>query len=294
MADPNSIIDLGKLSEPATLLVQKISDALGGLARPWQIVRVAEAQAKADKIDAVAKIEITELQQRAMRRMILEEERKQNNIEGIIAKALPQLEEGAAPKKVEDDWIANFFDKCRLISDEEMQQLWSKVLAGEVNAPGRFSKRTISLMASLDKADAETFTRLCDFRFAVGPLIYDINDAIYKDRGLTFSDLSHLETIGLIAFDHIAGYSRQNLPQRVLFGYFDTSVYLEFKTPPPCQLNVGKVIFTISGHQLSTVCTGNPVEGFVDYVRQKWRDLGHLTEMSPEVAAANHQNEKKP
>jgi hypothetical protein len=49
---------------------------------------------------------------------------------------LPELTEAATPEKLEDDWITNFFDKCRLISDEEMQTLWSKVLAGEANAPG--------------------------------------------------------------------------------------------------------------------------------------------------------------
>ena len=35
---------------------------------------------------------------------------------------------------MEEDWIANFFDKCRIVSDSEMQSLWARVLAGEANA----------------------------------------------------------------------------------------------------------------------------------------------------------------
>jgi hypothetical protein len=46
MSDSNSIINLGELAKPATVLVEKIADAVGGLARPWQIKRVAEAEAE--------------------------------------------------------------------------------------------------------------------------------------------------------------------------------------------------------------------------------------------------------
>jgi hypothetical protein len=76
MGDSNSIIDLGKLAEPAKVLIEKISDAIGGIARPWQMRRVAEAQAEADEIGAIAAIEITRLQQRALRRMLMEVEQE--------------------------------------------------------------------------------------------------------------------------------------------------------------------------------------------------------------------------
>ncbi len=83
-----SLIDLGQLSKPATVLIEKISDAIGGIFRPYQIQRVAQAEAEAEKIKAVARIEITELQQRALARFLAEEARKQANIEEITKKAL--------------------------------------------------------------------------------------------------------------------------------------------------------------------------------------------------------------
>ena len=57
------------------------------------------------------------------------------NMEGITAKALPLLNENAGPDSMDNDWIVNFFDKSRIVSDDEMQNLWSRVLAGEANAP---------------------------------------------------------------------------------------------------------------------------------------------------------------
>jgi len=159
MGDSNSIINLGELSKPANTLIEKISDAIGGIFRPYQIRRIAQAEAEADKVRAISQIEITDLQRRALHRFLVEEGKKQNNIETITQKALPSVSEQATPQNIEDDWITNFFDKCRLISDSEMQNLWAKVLAGEANAPGKYSKRTVNLLAGLDKADAETFAK---------------------------------------------------------------------------------------------------------------------------------------
>lgn len=80
---------------------------------------------------------------------------------------MPGIDEKAQPEKIEDDWITNYFDKCRLVSDEQMQNLWSKVLTGEANSPGKFSKRTVNLLASLDKTDAELFQKICSFAWIV-------------------------------------------------------------------------------------------------------------------------------
>ncbi len=135
----------------------------------------------------MSQLEITSLQDRAISRFLIEEAKKQFNSEAITSKALPLLEEEASPQNIEDDWIAHFFDRCRLISDEEMQTLWSKVLAGEANSPGRYSKRTVNLLASLDKADAELFSKLCSFAWQIGdlvPLIYDHKHEMYVDNGI--------------------------------------------------------------------------------------------------------------
>jgi len=61
MTENPSLVNIGELSKPATVLIEKISDAVGGIAKPWQIRRVAKAEAEADKIKAIAHIEIDEL-----------------------------------------------------------------------------------------------------------------------------------------------------------------------------------------------------------------------------------------
>src|SRR5947209_1904268 len=106
MAD-NSIINVGELAKPATVLIEKISEALGGIAKPYQMVRVARAEAEVASIKAVSEIEITGLHRRAFQRWLAEEAKKQTNIEEITQKALPLLDQDSKPQDVQDDWITD-------------------------------------------------------------------------------------------------------------------------------------------------------------------------------------------
>jgi hypothetical protein len=203
----NSLVNFGDLTKPVNTLIEKISEAIGACAQPWQIKRLAkanadvasiqaEAQAKADLIQAKSKLEISEFERRGIERMLIEEGKNQENIEGIAAKAIPHVTEGARPEEIDHDWIRYFFDRSKLISDEEMQQLWSKILAGEANSPKSFSKKTIDIVSAIDKEDANLFTNLCRFVWNFGgltPIRLDPNHSIYQKFGINCSSVSQLQ-----------------------------------------------------------------------------------------------------
>jgi len=277
MSEGNSLINLGDLSKPATVLIEKVSEALGGYFKPYQIKRVAKAEAEAEIIKAQAQIDVTDLQRRALGRFIVEEAKKQDNIEKITQKAIPELKDSATPQDVEDDWITNFFDKCRIISDDEMQSLWAKVLSGEANSPGSYSKRTVNFLGSLDKADANLFTSLCGFGWFLGdvvPLVFDVKDPIYNKNEINFNSLIHLDDIGLVSFNNIASFTRLGFPKQVTISYYGTPVNLEFQKPEGNELETGRVLLTKTGQQLSSICGSKPVNGFADYVIARWAKKG--------------------
>jgi hypothetical protein len=286
-----SLIDLGDISKPANTLIEKISDAIGGLYKPFQIRRVAQAEADADKIRAVTSIEITKLEHRAMFRLFAEEAKKQHNIEAITLKTLPDIGPESRPEDVEDDWIANFFDKCRLISDEQMQSLWAKILAGEANSPGKFSKQTVNLVGNLDKSDAMLFSQLCSFVFLLiqepTAMIYDFNHNIYNDVGINFGSLSHLESTGLIHLDGLSSYLKGGLGQKGFIQYFDSQVWIEFPGEKGNQLNVGHVLLTKAGRELATLAGAQPREGFLEFVKERWKSFGIKTEQPTPQSAAD-------
>jgi hypothetical protein len=153
MADFNLLKIDGKLAEPFTRLVQKFCDGIGVLYEPKRIRELAQAKADAGKILAESKIEITAVQKRGFSRLIQEEGKKQENIENLLLEAGPHLKEDAKPENIENDWIANLSEKIKIVSDKEMRILWAKLLAGEANNPGAFSKRTVNFVGDLDKSE---------------------------------------------------------------------------------------------------------------------------------------------
>lgn len=277
MSDGNSLINIGELSKPATVLIEKIADAVGGIFEPYQIKRIARAEAEAGLIQAQGQIEVSDLQRRAVQRFVAEEAKKQQNMESIASKALPQLGDSSKPQDVNDDWMANFFDKCRIVSDEEMQQIWAKVLAGEANSPGTYSKRTVNFLSSLDKGDASQFSKLCGFGWQIGGasvLIYDEKDPIYAAGGVNFSVLSHLDDIGLISFEHLTGFKRMGFPKHMRVFYYGEPIDIAFPKETGNDLETGKVLLTQTGQQMAPICGSEPVPGFLDYVLYRWNEKG--------------------
>lgn len=284
----NPLTKLGDLTKPATILIEKISDAVGGVFKPYQIVRVAKAEAEANRIHAESQIQVTDLHRRAMHRFLEEEAKKQSNIEAITQNALPLLEDKSAPQNVADDWITNFFDKSRIVSDEDMQRLWSRVLAGEANAPGAFAKRTVNLLADLDKGDAELFMRLCGFGWMIGdvvPLVFDVQGEIYNRNGINFNTLAHLESLGLIQFNNIGGFQRLKLPKTITVFYYGKPTNLTFPADVDNTLQLGQVLLTRAGQQLTPVCGSTAVEGFFDFVYDRWAGQSLVPKRETEQAA---------
>ena len=270
-----SLVNLGKLSKPANTLIKKISNAVGGFFAPYQIKRVEKAKAAAALIKAQSEIEITDLHRRAMHRRVEEEAQRQKNMEDITEKALPQLNEDAKPDSIEDDWIVNFFDKSRIVSDNEMQELWSRVLAGEANVPGTYSRRTVNFLSDLDKAEAELFTKLCGFVWKIpylAPLVFDGKAEIYNRHGIDLDNLRHLVSIGLIQFVEIGRLVIHDLPKRFAVAYYDRALTLEMPQDTDNRLDIGMATLTRIGEELAPICGSKPVEGFWEYVKNRWKE----------------------
>lgn len=282
MSEGGALINLGDLSKPATVLIEKISDAVGGIAKPWQLKRVAKAEAEANLIRAQAKIEISDMEQRALIRMVHEEGRKQENIENITAKAIPHLSPESKPEQIERDWLTHFFDQSRLVSDHEMQSLWSNILAGQANNPGTFSKRTVDIVATLDKADAQLFTKFCTFVWMVGgptAMVLEEQHDVFNRAGINFSSLNHLDDLGLITFNNLTGFIRRGIGKYATVFYYGQPLAIEFPQDEN-ELQIGKVLLTRSGQELATVCGSVASDEYFKYVLDKWINQGYILSSS--------------
>ena len=273
------LINLGELSKPATVLVEKVCSAVGIVFEPTRIRRKAKAEADAQLIVASGQIEVDALQRRALERLVHQEARKQANIESITALAANSLPPTASTEALNEDWVAHFFKQCDTVSDAEMQSLWSKLLAGEASKPGTYSRRTVDLVSTLDKADASLFTTLVQFVWMIGdpqPLVYDIGASVYKAAGITFESLKHLDSLGLVSFEAL-GYTRNGFAKQGIAFYYGQPTLLEFSGDANNQLEVGNALLTAAGRQLVAISGGQRNEEFYQYVVRRWSDAGVIT-----------------
>jgi len=193
-----------------------------------------------------------------------------SNVVDVAKRATSMLTTEANPEEVSVDWIRNFYDKCRLTSDEEMKSLWAKILAGEANSPGTFSKRTVTLVGQLDKSDAEDFSRVASFILeGTEPVLFIKNwsHSIFCDAGITHKLLLRLQDAGLLNSETWNGYRVDGTEQAINFRYFGKIFRMTrtdtFKSEPL----VPSIFFlTTSGKQLYPVSGPTEQPKFLEYL----------------------------
>jgi len=70
-------------------------------------------------------------------------------------RAMNNLQNESAENTFEFDWFMRFFDSVGSISNEDMQKLWAKILAGEIQEPGSFSLRTLETIRNMTTNEAK-------------------------------------------------------------------------------------------------------------------------------------------
>src|SRR5260221_4714448 len=78
---------------------------------------------------------------------------------GALAEAAVELQkETTFPEdRPKEDWVSRYIESASQVTDENMQQLWGRILAGEIKKPGSFSLRTLAVVSNLVEAEAKFF-----------------------------------------------------------------------------------------------------------------------------------------
>lgn len=272
--DNNSVKFEVDLTKPITTLIEKLADATGVYFEPKRIERKAKADAKAVIIKKRAEMKANDIETRANARLHAEEVIKQKNIESIIQKALPGVNKNANPADIDDDWLVNFFEKAKLTSDDQVQEIWARILSGEANKPQSYSRRTINLLAEMSKADAMQFTKLAAFSCNIGgwvPLVFSTDDDIYTENGVDFDSLTHLDSLGLIKFEPLGGYQKASKTKggNLLLIYKNDLYNLQFSEGNDVAVRTGVALYTQQGLELLKVTSSDAIVGFEKYFREK-------------------------
>lgn len=94
-----------------------------------------------------------DLEQRTTERVSFQEAKKQLNLESVTAHATEELrnEPPVTDEPLDEDWKTRFFNIAGDISNEEMQALWGRILAGEIKQPRSYALRTLELLKKFNQ-----------------------------------------------------------------------------------------------------------------------------------------------
>lgn len=169
---------LVKTGKPLEKLIDVISKGAGILYKPASIRKEADAEAyririieKAKSLAAAERDEIeVDTYIKVQERMMFLELKRQENIETVseIAAQLLSQEDNISSDPVDDDWIDRFFRIIENVSNEEMQELWGKILADEVKQPNSFSLRTLETLRNISKSEAIEFVNFAQYALIEG------------------------------------------------------------------------------------------------------------------------------
>ena len=298
LIDFDKIKDILGLSKPLTKLIEVIANGTGAITQPYLIKKNADA--KAYEIDVVSKAitknqsslqkieykesklslnsldkgsiqEITSLPKRAENRVEYQEQKRQQNIERVTQVAAEQLEKvkEVSDEKVEEDWTTRFFNYAQDVSNEEMQSLWGRILAGEVENPKSYSLRALELIRNLSKNEAEIFTKLA--KFAVKSdgeyfLYKGKKDFLSREFGISFNDIALLKELGLLHTSEFTSYeyakSNKASNPHLIFG--GNVVTMEIKENTP-KFKIGIYLFTTIGNELLKLID---IESDFNYIKE--------------------------
>jgi len=275
MGDFNLIKIDGK---PIEKLLDVVSKAVGKIYEPRAIRKEADARAyevsvieKAKTDSSVYRYEIEQdMLDKIEERRIFREVRKQKNIDNVIKLAIDELKDDfdVSSIPVDEDWVVRFFSIAEDISNEQMQQLWGKILAGEVKSPNSFSLHTIEYLKNMSKEEADLFSKAANYTINDSDFSFifrSFNNKMLEKNGLFYSEILHLIELKLIHPEINIGmtYGKTSEDVEVVF---TSDIYI-IKTmkkagTPICELPLYK--FTQIGSELIKLLTITPVESYIN------------------------------
>lgn len=101
------------------------------------------------------------IEDRVLLRKKIGDLRKQQNMEAIVLRAIQYCSDDNMTDRADQDWFSSFITLAEGISNKSMQDLWAKILAGEVSKPGSFSLKTLQTFRTMSITEAKLLAKAC-------------------------------------------------------------------------------------------------------------------------------------
>ncbi|HWE45092.1 MAG TPA: DUF2806 domain-containing protein [Caulobacteraceae bacterium] len=170
----------------------------------------------------------------------------------------PTPDQDESKDQIDPDWLNRFGSFAQDVSNEDLQRVWGRLLAGEINKPHTISISTLRILAELDSDVATMFQSL---------YARTVNGyALRKDRqdgGESYEDLAAMEDAGLIQTS--AFLSVEIRPETDGFGYVVGKTHLmrvAFAEESNKLISFPAVVLSRAGKQLGSILENDELRAF--------------------------------
>lgn len=135
------------------------------------------------------------------------------------ADTMYQEKESTEPKYYDFDWFIRFFEYSSNVSNDDMQALWAKILAGEVQNPNSTSITLLNTLSMMRQEQAQFFCNISRFalmdmdiskNLAHLLIFVSTNREAYERENITPTTLKNLERLGLLECNFLDEYVFMN------------------------------------------------------------------------------------
>lgn len=252
------IKDILGLSDPICKLIDVFSNGISALSAPWMHKRMERAkqlmlEEKESKNREIAiKNALAEQLKDNLTGRDLREMKNIADVVGLSAdfvKSLPSISE----EPVNPDWSARFFDYVKNCSDEEVKNLWARILAGEIQHPGQFSLRTLDILRNISKRDAELIVK---YSHRI------INDT-FASIDMPVMELTKLGDIGIINDISLIRYYNLSKGKPQMICRDNSKILVISDIPSDGQTSFNFKAMTEAGRELSSLIEIHLEDGFL-------------------------------
>ena len=165
--------------------------------------------------------------------------------------------------------------------DSDRHEWWARLLAGELQQPGAYSLRAMTVMDVLSREEAALFTRVASYVWHLGE-----NELIVitpreesplwtpgVDAALT------LQEAGLVSLSDIGLVRTLRAGQRFRMKYRETEFVLEATKDE--RLRESNLALTQAGQQIFSLTTPKEIQGYVTEIIAEWSPYCNVQELPP-------------
>lgn len=285
---------INALNQPTQRLINAVSGAIGKVYEPHYKKRMADAEAyEIEKIgntirancdmpivynpDGTLQIDTSDYEcliKRTGLRLAFQEVKKQENIESVVDSAyqLLEQEETVSNEPVDNGWMIRFMNSVGDISNKELQELWGKILAGEIKQPHSISLRTLNIISNLSRQDAELFMKYCPF-----VLLDDEKSAciIREDKetmqkyDMKYNDILKLDECGLLSSNAFIYSTTTDITETTTIFHGEGFKITATPTNDHPDISVGIFPLSESGKELYQVVKNTANRNYINEVTEK-------------------------